>query len=269
MQITSFQDPNTYAQLYANQNGISLEEAKSQLKAKYGDPSQENSSIFSNSDSDTFSSSAAATSISDILNNNNQDVTADEVIANLVDFFQGLIQNLFNGNNDEEETEEETENGTENKSTTDTNTTNTNSVAQNADDEVVNYANYWGVSYDEAREALRNMFGDPEGYEGADSNTNPFASSGSVAQNADDEVANYADHWGVSYDEAREALRNMFGDPEGYEGADQTNTTTTSGPSSVAQNSDDEVANYAAHWGVSYEEAREALRNMFGDPAGY
>lgn len=31
-------DPDAYAQQYANTNGISLEEAKSQLKAKFGDP---------------------------------------------------------------------------------------------------------------------------------------------------------------------------------------------------------------------------------------
>ena len=31
-------DPNQYAMQYAKQNGISLEEAKQQLKAKFGDP---------------------------------------------------------------------------------------------------------------------------------------------------------------------------------------------------------------------------------------
>lgn len=31
-------NPNTYAQQYANQKGISLEDAKAELKAKYGDP---------------------------------------------------------------------------------------------------------------------------------------------------------------------------------------------------------------------------------------
>ena len=31
-------NPDTYAQNYANQKGITLEEAKAELKAKYGDP---------------------------------------------------------------------------------------------------------------------------------------------------------------------------------------------------------------------------------------
>lgn len=33
-------DPDTYAQTYAEKNGISLEEAKAELRAKYGDPQQ-------------------------------------------------------------------------------------------------------------------------------------------------------------------------------------------------------------------------------------
>ncbi|MCR4880453.1 MAG: hypothetical protein K6A44_00665 [bacterium] len=33
-------DPNQYAQQYAEQNGISVDEAKEQLKAKFGDPQQ-------------------------------------------------------------------------------------------------------------------------------------------------------------------------------------------------------------------------------------
>ena len=35
-------DPNAYAQRYADENGITLEEAKAQLRAKHGDPQQPN-----------------------------------------------------------------------------------------------------------------------------------------------------------------------------------------------------------------------------------
>lgn len=38
-------DPNAYAQMYAKENGISLDEAKSQLKAKFGDPQRPNSTF--------------------------------------------------------------------------------------------------------------------------------------------------------------------------------------------------------------------------------
>lgn len=36
-----FGDPNVYAQNYADQNGITLEEAKAELKAKFGDPKKD------------------------------------------------------------------------------------------------------------------------------------------------------------------------------------------------------------------------------------
>ncbi len=42
------QDPNVYAQQYATQNGISLEDAKEELKSKYGDPDKEGSIFASN-----------------------------------------------------------------------------------------------------------------------------------------------------------------------------------------------------------------------------
>ena len=38
--ISQNQDPNVYARQYANQNGLSLDEAKAQLKEKYGNPEQ-------------------------------------------------------------------------------------------------------------------------------------------------------------------------------------------------------------------------------------
>ena len=36
------QNPDEYAKVYAEQNGISVEEAKAELKAKYGDPQEQN-----------------------------------------------------------------------------------------------------------------------------------------------------------------------------------------------------------------------------------
>ena len=38
-------DPNAYAQKYAAENGISLDEAKNQLRAKFGDPQKPNSTF--------------------------------------------------------------------------------------------------------------------------------------------------------------------------------------------------------------------------------
>ena len=36
------QNPDEYAKVYAEQNGISVEEAKAELKSKYGDPQEQN-----------------------------------------------------------------------------------------------------------------------------------------------------------------------------------------------------------------------------------
>ena len=36
------QNPDEYAKIYAEQNGISVEEAKAELKSKYGDPQEQN-----------------------------------------------------------------------------------------------------------------------------------------------------------------------------------------------------------------------------------
>ena len=38
-------DPNAHAQVYAKENGISLDEAKAQLRAKFGDPQKPNSTF--------------------------------------------------------------------------------------------------------------------------------------------------------------------------------------------------------------------------------
>ncbi len=38
-------DPNAYAQVYAKENGINIDEAKAQLRAKFGDPQKPNSTF--------------------------------------------------------------------------------------------------------------------------------------------------------------------------------------------------------------------------------
>lgn len=50
------QNPDEYAKTYAEQNGITLAEAKEELKAKYGDPKQnaDNASIFNTTSEDSY-----------------------------------------------------------------------------------------------------------------------------------------------------------------------------------------------------------------------
>ena len=146
-----------------------------------------------------------------------------------------------------------------------------------ADNEVQNYASHNNVTLSEAREALRNLFGNPDGYDGADGNTSTGSSSGSdshpVATDADNTVQEYASHNGVSTDAAREALRNIFGDPVGYEGADSSSSGGSSSSSSTDNNpfahiveADNEVLTYARMHNCSLDEARAALMGIFGNP---
>lgn len=140
--------------------------------------------------------------------------------------------------------------------------------AIDADNQVQNYADHYNVSLSEARNALRNQFGDPVGYEDSSSgsnNNNPF----SVAANADNEVQNYADHNNVSLSEARDALRNQWGDPVGYEGADgrtSSSSSSNNNPFARTVEADNEVVEYARVHNCSYDEARAALMGIFGNP---
>ena len=70
------QNPDEYAKVYAEQNGLSVEEAKAELKSKYGDPQEQN----------------GISSIGSLGNYNNYSV---EDIQNIQDEIQGLEEKLF------------------------------------------------------------------------------------------------------------------------------------------------------------------------------
>lgn len=70
------QNPDEYAKVYAEQNGISVEEAKAELKSKYGDPQEQN----------------GMSSIGSYGNYNNYSV---EDIQNIQDEIAGLEEKLF------------------------------------------------------------------------------------------------------------------------------------------------------------------------------
>jgi hypothetical protein len=53
-------NPDTFAQQYATEKGISLEEAKQQLKAKFGDPQKPNSTFVPNGSGVTFAQANTA-----------------------------------------------------------------------------------------------------------------------------------------------------------------------------------------------------------------
>lgn len=102
------QNPDEYAKTYAEQNGLSLDEAKAELKSKYGDPQQPNETngIFS------FNNSG---------NIGTQNITSlYEQIASLQEEIAELEEKLFN----------KTETNTTNSSNTSTNTEETTTTSE-------------------------------------------------------------------------------------------------------------------------------------------
>ena len=148
MQVSSFQDPNVYAQQYATQNNLSLDDAKSQLKAKYGDPAQPKGLSFSNTlTSDTFTPSTNSFSninLSDLLN---EDEDTSTKSTSIIDFIKGLIENLRTGKNNGD---------------SENNTTEVSNQKGNPDEIAKMYAELKNISVDEAKTELKNMFGEPQ-----------------------------------------------------------------------------------------------------------
>lgn len=83
-------DPDKYAQQYADRNGITLEEAKTELKAKYGDPQQKNGLM--NADVSVFTESRNQTY--DFSNYSNSDTSGG--YGQGQNMFKGMFQNFLN-----------------------------------------------------------------------------------------------------------------------------------------------------------------------------
>lgn len=90
------QNPDEYAKLYAEQNGISVEDAKAELKAKYGDPKdQEEAASFASFNNDTYYSTQ------DIATLENEIKSLEEILfgnqENQNSSFMESIMNFFRG----------------------------------------------------------------------------------------------------------------------------------------------------------------------------
>ena len=117
------QDPNVYAQQFATQNGISIDEAKNQLRTQFGDPQANDESIFNNylSESGTTNSTVASDAI-----DNTEDTG-----------FMSFITNLFGLNSNEGQQDLDPD-----------------EVAQE-------YAVQNNLTLDEAKVELRELYGNP------------------------------------------------------------------------------------------------------------
>ena len=186
-------DPEAYARQYASQNNVSMDEARNQLRAQYGDPAQQSSSTSSTS-STTSSPSARTISI----DNNVQDVMNHFGFDSIYDAME-YLQNLWGDPVDYDE------------ATTTTSSSSSSSVSSKtaeADNTVLDVMDHFGYTVDEARNYLKNLWGNPEGYDGASS-----SSSSTYEDDIDKEVRNVMDHFGYTEKQAIEYLENKWGTP--------------------------------------------------------
>ena len=110
-------DPEQYAKQYATQNGISLEEARAELKSKYGDPQPPQEALFASSgmlNNSTYSTFTEQDEeeylkLQDFVSNASKDFSSNDFGANFVSgpqkegdpnfdlkSFAQQIQNVFN-----------------------------------------------------------------------------------------------------------------------------------------------------------------------------
>ena len=191
-------DPEAYARQYASNNNVSMDEARKQLKAQYGDPTQQSSSTSSTSSS-TSSKSPSARTIS--IDNNVQDVMNHFGFDSIYDAME-YLQNLWG---DPEGYDETTTTSSSSSSTS-----SPSSRTVEADNTVLDVMDHFGYSADEARTYLRNLWGDPEGY---DVPTSSSSSSSSSEDDIDREVRNVMDHFGYTEGQAIAYLESLWGTP--------------------------------------------------------
>lgn len=200
MTISSFnaqpynQSPDAYAQIYATQNNISLSEAKEELKEKYGDPSQDSIMSFGNSStsySDSFNFSGSTTPPLNSIDSGVEDKSSNSFLKNLFGIFRG------NKANDNSET------GQGPRMQGDFNPTNENPFSLGEGPRMQGDFN----------PTNENPFGSGEGPtkqgDFNPTNENPLE----TGQNPDAYAQMYADMKGISLDEAKAELKELYGDP--------------------------------------------------------
>lgn len=174
------QDPNAYAQHYAKLNGISFEDAKTELKAKYGDPVKPNdSSIFneyqnkSAKDPETKlteymeetgkSEADAKADLEAQYGRPKQEGKENDFSAFLTQFINGLM-NLFHiaGGSDDGPQNEGDPNPSGEGVSGPSKTGDPDPKKDDPDVAAQKYADDHGVTLEEAREALKELYGEAE-----------------------------------------------------------------------------------------------------------
>ena len=183
-------DPDTYAQQYANQNGISLEEAKSQLRATHGDPVKQEGSIFNQSSTGNGNNSGVS-DLFDILNENEEGTGSD-----LMSFLTQLLEkftNLFNGESEDEQNSDE----------------DGFTLTGDPEKDAQSYADIHNITLDEAKAELKKLHGEPAKKDENSNENNPFFTG-----NPEKDAQAYADLKGITLEEAKAELEKEHGAPK-------------------------------------------------------
>lgn len=201
----NYQDPNVFAQQYAQENNISVAEAKNQLEKIYGVPQQP--SIFQNSDNSNNATNLFSTGdLSNIYSAAGEEGISEisqgltEAITNLINALTNFLNSFMNN---KDEAEDEDENSLTNVTTTDSAKTENTDESKNTDSGKKTSSSKKNSSDSTSSSGSKN-----------EAKTNQ-----PNAQQADNTVKEYARHHHCTEAEAREALKNEFGNPAGYEGA--------------------------------------------------
>lgn len=189
-------NPDSYAKIYAEQNNISLSEAKEELKEKYGDPSQGCIMNFQNnsySNSDSFSFSNSATSPIGSMDSKPAETESNGFLKNLLGIFKGhKAENENNG-----------ETGQGPRIQGDFNPTNENPFG-------VGQGPRMQGDFNPTNE---NPFGTGEGPK-TQGDFNPTAENPFKTQQDPNSYAQvYANMKGISLDDAKVELKEMYGSP--------------------------------------------------------
>ncbi|MBQ9245806.1 hypothetical protein IJ182_06025 [bacterium] len=267
-------NPNVYAQEYATKNKISLEEAKNQLKAKYGEPTKEGNEVslfsYNNQPNNQAVSSNQGTSISGLIDSgwsdNNTEVnntSFQEILQTLLDKIQKLLESITTTvdsmkNEETEEVKPEKPDKSIDKET----------YAQQ-------YATEHGLSLDEAKAELREKFGDKEDDEeertddidGSEKDFDPGVDPETYAQQ-------YATEQGITVDEAKAELKAKYGAPdEVFAGtAEDDDFSFEEDEEDIDDmpdpgiNPDTYAQQYATKHGITLDEAKAELKAKYGDP---
>ncbi|MBQ8636186.1 hypothetical protein IJ425_08560 [bacterium] len=133
--LPQMQNPDVYATQYAQQNGISLNEAKNELKVQYGEPQRpQEQSLFAFQNENNFENISFEFDEQEY-----EEIFGSDSHLDAIPNFFTKVFDFFRGGNDEDSQKQ-----------------------KDPEVQARQYAKENGISIEEAREELRKKYGEPE-----------------------------------------------------------------------------------------------------------